>query len=383
MHIVLNLSYLHNRIWLSSRESAPGRKDWATFVDVPAARDVENLLVDEARNVQHLRPVAMAELGWQERRDLQRWLQAHPDVLGRGLLLITEEFADWEGAAGPVADRLDLLFLDQDGRLVVVELKRGMAPDRTESQALVYAAYCDQLTTSDIAAQFARFHEVSVEEAREKILDHAPVLGEEQPGKVRVRIVAEDFPASVTSTVLFLRELGSGGPESAKLDIGCTKLTAYALPDGSHVMSVQPLIPIPETEDYLVRRRVRAAVDESARETRTRAANATILLLRAKAIEPGTRLRLNLGWFSPRERATLQELLSTEPQWGEVTWTGEENQARTVQVEWSDEPVSVNAHHQEMRSAAGLGGQPGATHAWLVGDTGKSLRDLADELEAS
>lgn len=345
-----------------------------------AARDVQNLLIDGGSVARHLTPVKMADLGWQERSDLQRWIQAHPDFLERGLLLVTEEFADWEGSGGRVGDRLDLLFLDEDGRLLVVELKRGVAPDRTESQALVYAAYCDQLTTSDVVEQYARFHGVSVDEARERVVGHAPILAEEQPGKVRVRLVAEDFPSSVTSTVLFLRELGSGGPEAAKLDIGCTKLTAYALPDGTHVVSAQPLIPIPETEEYLVRRRKRDADDESSREARTRAVNATILLLREGAIEPGTKLRVNLDWFSAKDRVALRELLDSEPAWGEIVWTGEENQARAVQAAWSDEPVSLNAHHQEMRSRAGLGGQPGATSAWLVGDTGLSVRELADAL---
>lgn len=343
-------------------------------------RDVENLLIDGDRNAQHLKPVTMSELGWQERRDLQRWIRAHPDVLGSGLLVITEELGDWEDIGGRVADRLDLLFLDQDGRLLVVELKRGAAPDRTESQALVYAAYCDQLTTTDVVSEYAKFHCIDTEIAHEHIVEHAPVLADDQPGKVRVRLVAEDFPSSVTSTVLFLRELGSEGPESAKLDIGCIKLTAYALPDGSHIVSAQPLIPIPETEDYLVRRRKRAAVDESSREARTRAVNATISLLRAGAIKPGTKLTVNLNWFSVKDQGPLRELLAKEPEWGEITWTGEENQARAVQVSWSDEPVSLNAHHHEMRTRAGLGGQAGATHAWIVGDTGKSVRELADEL---
>lgn len=325
----------------------------------------------------------MSDLGWQERADLQRWVRDHPDLLGHGLLLITEEFADWEGSAGAVRDRLDLLFLDEDGRLLVVELKRGMAPDRTESQALVYAAYCDQLSTSDVVEQYSRFHGASAEEAREKVISHARVLADDQPGKVRVRLVAEDFPPSVTSTVLFLRELGSGGPESAKLDIGCTKLTAYSLPDGSHIVSAQPLIPIPETEDYLVRRRKRQADDESSREARTRAVNATIALLRAGAIEPGTPLTVNLEWFNAKDREAVQDLLESEPEWGTIVWTGEENQGRAVQARWSDEPVSLNGHHHEMRAKAGLGGQPGATSAWIVGDTGMSVRELADEVAAS
>jgi len=340
-------------------------------------------LIDGDLNALHLVPVTMSDLGWQERADIQRWIRAHPDFLGSGLLLVTEEFADWEGAHGRVSDRLDLLFLDEDGRLLVVELKRGLAPDRTESQALVYAAYCDQLATSDVVEQFARFHNTSIDEARERVVGHAPVLETDQPGKVRIRLVAEDFAPSVTATVLFLRELGSGGPASAKLDIGCIKLTAYSLPDGSHIVSAQPLIPIPETEEYLVRRRKRAADDESSREARTRAANATITLLRSGTVEPGTRLTVNLDWFGAKDQVALRALVASEPEWAEITWTGEENQGRAVQAAWSDEPVSINGHHHEMRARAGLGGQAGATGAWIVGDTGLSVRELADELVAA
>ncbi len=343
-------------------------------------RDVENLLVGADNTATHLKPVSMADVGWQERADIQRWIRANPAFLGPNLLLIAEEFADWEGAGAPIRDRLDLLFLDEDGRLLVVELKRGLAPDRTESQALVYAAYCDQLTTDDVIDQHAKLRRIDREEARDCVLKHAQVLAEEPLGKVRVRIVAEEFPPSTTATIMFLRDLGAGGPESAKLDIGCIKLTAYELPDGSHVMSAQPLIPIPETEDYLVRRRKREAEAESTREARSRAVNATIALIRADAIDAGTPLRMNLDWLSDRERQTVATLLEDSPTWGEAVWSGEQNQARAIHVHWSDEPVSVNQHHQAMREAAGLGTQPGATNAWIVGDTGKSLRDLANEL---
>lgn len=41
-------------------------------------RDVQNLLIDGERNAQHLVPVTMADLGWQERADIQRWIRDHP-----------------------------------------------------------------------------------------------------------------------------------------------------------------------------------------------------------------------------------------------------------------------------------------------------------------
>lgn len=324
----------------------------------------------------------MTDLGWRERDDLQGWVREHPDLIEPDLLLISEEFADWEGAGTPVHDRLDLLFLDPGGHLVVVELKRGSAPDRSESQALLYAAYCDQLSTRDLAEQYARTHGVEEAGAREAITAHAPLLAEEQPGRVRVRLVAEDFPAAVTSVVLFLREIGNGGPEAAQLDIGCVKVTAYELPGGQHVVSAQPLIPIPETEDYQVRRRRRQADDDSSREQRTRVANAVPTLQHADALPEGAKLEINLSWFGDKEREAIESLLEEEPDWRVLEWTGETNARRAVTTFASDEPVSLDAAYQWMREAAGLRPAPGATSAWVVAGLNKTVRELADDVLA-
>jgi hypothetical protein len=246
----------------------------------------------------------------------------------------------------------------------------------------LYAAYCDQLSTTDLVEHYARTHSVDLAEARDRITAHAPVLAEDQPGRVRVRLVAEDFPPAVTTTILFLREIGSGAPEASQFDIGCTKLTAYRLPDGSHVISAQPIIPIPETEAYQVRRRRRQADDEFSRQVRTRVANAVPTLQRARAIAPASTLHVNLDWFSTRERDAVEELLAQEPAWAEIEWTGEENTRRAVQPHTTEEPVSLDAAYQLMRSAAGLSPAPDATSAWLVGDTGLTVRALADQVLA-
>ena len=46
-----------------------------------------------------------------ERRDLQRWVTEHPELVADGLLLITSEFDRWELRDQRVDDRLDVLFL--------------------------------------------------------------------------------------------------------------------------------------------------------------------------------------------------------------------------------------------------------------------------------
>src|SRR4051812_6352111 len=80
---------------------------------------------------------SLAEAGLLERRDLQEWVLAHPEILGEEIQVVGTEFDRWATAAGvPTWERLDVLGLDREGRLVVAELKRGRAPDGVIGQAL-------------------------------------------------------------------------------------------------------------------------------------------------------------------------------------------------------------------------------------------------------
>ncbi len=60
----------------------------------------------------------LAELGLRERDDLQEWVIDEPRILGEGLLVITSEYAGFEDTL----DRLDVLALDREGKLVTNEL---------------------------------------------------------------------------------------------------------------------------------------------------------------------------------------------------------------------------------------------------------------------
>ena len=100
---------------------------------------------------------SLEELDLEERKHLQEWVLKNPEVLGPGVLVVTSEFDRWQSADGVrVADRLDILALDGDGHLVVVELKRGVAPHTVHMQAINYAAMVSRLTSEDIAELYAR-----------------------------------------------------------------------------------------------------------------------------------------------------------------------------------------------------------------------------------
>ena len=83
-----------------------------------------------------------ADLDIREHDHLQEWLVQMPDSLGEDLLIIQKEFDDF----ADTRERLDLLALDKEGRLVVIENKLDDSGRDVVWQALKYAAYCSTLT---------------------------------------------------------------------------------------------------------------------------------------------------------------------------------------------------------------------------------------------
>ena len=87
-------------------------------------------------NVAALEETSFSIAGLHERRDLQRLLRDHVDVIAPDTLVISEEFGDWEDSRR----RIDLLALDKQGNVVVIELKRTEDGGHMELQAIRYAS---------------------------------------------------------------------------------------------------------------------------------------------------------------------------------------------------------------------------------------------------
>ncbi len=195
---------------------------------------------------------ALPQLGLKEREHLQEWVLAHPEVLGAGVAVVTSEFDKWQAASGEVvADRLDVLGLGPDGRLVVVELKRDLAPHTVHMQAVNYAAMVSRLTTRDVAELWAAWHAT-----QDQPLDVASVEAELQtkwlltPDTIkspRVVLIAAGFPASVTASVVWLNEQG------VSLDL--IRFRPYRLDDGRVLVNFTRIYPVPSVEDFTIGRR--------------------------------------------------------------------------------------------------------------------------------
>jgi len=91
-----------------------------------------------AKQATRVAEASFAELNVLERYDLQQWILSTPELLGENLLVITTECDRFDRTS----ERLDVLALDEEGKIVIVELKRTAVATAADLQALRYAAYC-------------------------------------------------------------------------------------------------------------------------------------------------------------------------------------------------------------------------------------------------
>ena len=199
----------------------------------------------ESRQSEHIEEVNFAQLGLQERRDIQEWIAANPGILGEDLLIIGKEFSGFDRTD----ERLDLLAVDVDGKLVVIELKRDDTGADAHWQAIKYASYLHRAGAEDIIRMFADYEGVSEEEALNKLLQH---LGADDLGILnndqRIILASHRFAPEVTSAALWLNEKAPGEDL-----ITCIQLTPYkdAKTDSLYIQA-NTIIPVPGVDDHVI-----------------------------------------------------------------------------------------------------------------------------------
>lgn len=202
-------------------------------------------IVDPAKKVpQKIEPVSFSDLGIKERKDMQEWIIAHPELLGEDLLVITSEFDRFDKSNR----RLDILALDSDGVLVIIELKLDANRTLADLQAIRYAAFCSTMIMEDVVNLYARFKNIKFEDASENICeflkkDDLPQLN----SRPRIILAAGSFDdQELTSSVLWLRNFD--------IDISCIELTPYRLPENNQIILVpRIIIPPPEAKDFQIK----------------------------------------------------------------------------------------------------------------------------------
>ena len=211
--------------------------------------------VDETEgSLSEIPETSLSGEGMQERGDLQHWLRDRADVLERGLFVLADGYRNWEDSNREI----DILALDQDGRLVVVELKRDEGAFM-DLQAIRYAAMVAHMTFRQAVDAHRHYlaRRGTEEDAEQRVLEH---VGADEGGEPeissaypRILLAARDFPQELTASVLWLNNAG--------LDIRCVRLLPYRV-GGDLLLDVTQVIPLPEAEDYMVRIRDREAEQE-------------------------------------------------------------------------------------------------------------------------
>lgn len=186
-------------------------------------------------------PASFAELGLYERADLQQLIRNQVGVLSDDLLVIAEEFGEWEDARR----RIDLLAIDRLGRLVVVELKRTEDGGHMDLQALRYAAMISSMVFEDVVGIFADYRTRQSPgqeiDARGELLDFLDTADGDADdptisSDVRIVLVSADFGRELTTAVLWLN--GFDG-----MDIRCVRLVPYRVGD-KVLLDIQQVVPL-------------------------------------------------------------------------------------------------------------------------------------------
>jgi hypothetical protein len=261
--------------------------------------------------------ISLEEAGLEQRADLQEWVLSNPAILGPAVKVVTFEFDGVPSAGGPLRDRVSVLGLGADGRLVVAELKSSRAAD-TEVSAIKYAASVSRMLPESLAEHFARFQSrrqtpISPEEALAELQVHAPDLSPETLRRPRIVLLARDFSAVVSASVVWLSEMG--------LDIALVQISAfrsyiYGQSGSSNVpmISVSQLYPVREVEDFTISPERQLAKETAEAKRRVQDAALVRRLISTESVADGTIFTL-----SPRTdlnfdmRSQLEEWLDMDP----------------------------------------------------------------------
>lgn len=204
-----------------------------------------------------------SELQLNEREHLQEWLVKTPEALGEELLVIQKEFDGFEDTR----ERLDLLALDKEGRVVVIENKLDDSGRDVVWQALKYVAYCSSLKKAEIVDIYQKYLDrwfngenavpnlcefLDVEDLDDSVLN----AGNDQ----RLMLVAANFRKEVTSTVLWL--IGHG------VRAQCFRVAPFGF--GQEILiDLQQIIPTPEAADYMIGMADKESEEKSSQRTQT------------------------------------------------------------------------------------------------------------------
>lgn len=143
-------------------------------------------------------PVPLPEASLGKEALLEQMIVQEPGILSERWMLIGRQVRTAFGSF------IDLLALNQDGQLVVIELKRDLTPREVVAQALDYASWVQDLAPEEIAAIYAKFSQGGALGDAFQQKFGIPLDEEQLNGSHQIVIVASSLDASTERIVTYL-----------------------------------------------------------------------------------------------------------------------------------------------------------------------------------
>ena len=135
--------------------------------------------------------------------ELEEWITQSPDILGEKLLIIPRQLII------PEVGRLDILGMDENGKLVIIELKRDLGPREAVAQGLDYASWLSSASKEEVLAHANQYLQTQLgDTGRDLPLAFEETFGKSLPEWVcqnhKVILVAAGLDASAERIVNYL-----------------------------------------------------------------------------------------------------------------------------------------------------------------------------------
>lgn len=206
-------------------------------------------ILNKAGNfLEEVKETTFYESDIKERQHIEEWLRKKPEVMGEELLIIGHEYDKFE-----VNERLDLLALDKDGKLVIIEVKRDNSGSAVDFQALKYASYCSRLTPKDILDIYREYIDnfgLNLNPEQEIMyflqVEDEDVLNEKLNNSQRIIVIGKEFDKRILSVCTWLYE--------NSIDVKCISIKPYEL-NNEILIDIDQIIPPDKIEDYYINKK--------------------------------------------------------------------------------------------------------------------------------
>jgi hypothetical protein len=230
----------------------------------------------EEKTIKEIKETEFSTHGIYERSDIQEWIEKNTDIFEEPILIVAKEF----GAFDKTNERADLVGLDQEGKIVIIELKRDDTGANVHWQAVKYASYFRKVSSEDIVKIHSQYHNKTIEESTKIIIEF---LKTDDLSRInfrqRIILVSHRFALEVTSAVLWLNENG--------IDVKCIEIIPYQINTQLYLQS-QVIIPVLGTDNFEISASVagqEVTINRKSNENRNDSISNYMREVREKALE--------------------------------------------------------------------------------------------------